>query len=276
MENGIAQGGYTGIDQGVYDGDYTGVNGGLSNGLYNENRLYQENINLPIVRNGLVIHLDAANKNSYSGSGARIWRDISGNNNNAVLNGNSANPVWNSLGFWNFPASTIGVNGGMIISSSASLNTITDCTIEIYHTLETKSLVSGDSDWMCIFSKSSNRNDQAPAISINQGATGNRYLHIERPSTFNSANNTYTDYTGNKWYCTVAVISSTSFGYLNNVQISTSAGGILATSFSIHLGYDTVEEMFKGKLGIIRMYNRALSVQELTQNFNVTRSRFGL
>jgi hypothetical protein len=37
-----------------------------------------------IVTNGLVLSLDAADRNSYIGSG-NTWRDISGNGNNGTL-----------------------------------------------------------------------------------------------------------------------------------------------------------------------------------------------
>jgi hypothetical protein len=37
-----------------------------------------------IVTNGLVLSLDAADKNSYPGSGT-VWSDLSGNNNNNTL-----------------------------------------------------------------------------------------------------------------------------------------------------------------------------------------------
>lgn len=45
-----------------------------------------------IVRDGLVLYLDAANPKSYSGSGT-TWYDLTGNNNNATLNGNTNNPT---------------------------------------------------------------------------------------------------------------------------------------------------------------------------------------
>ena len=51
-----------------------------------------------IVRNGLVLHLDAANKKSYPGTGT-AWNDLSGNSNNgSLLNGTS----FNSLGYLSF------------------------------------------------------------------------------------------------------------------------------------------------------------------------------
>jgi hypothetical protein len=230
--------------------------------------------NTSIVRDGLVLYLDAANPKSYSGTGT-IWYDLSGNGNNAILNGNANNPVWNSAGYWSFPATTTGLNGGMIINNSSSLQSISNMTVELFFTLETKTL--GDSDWMCIFSKSTTRSNQTPAISINQGSSGSfRFLHIERPTAFNSSNNLFTDYTGNQWYYVVAVLSTTSFGYLNTNQVSTAAGGITANSFPIYLGLDSGLEMFKGKLSVVKVYNRALSVQEIKNNFEALRGRYGI
>jgi hypothetical protein len=229
--------------------------------------------NTSIVRNGLVLHLDAANSKSYPGAG-NTWFDLSGNGNNAIKNGNAANPVWNEQGYWDFPASTTGINGGFIINNSASLSTVSNCTVELFFTLQSKTL--GDSDWMAIFSKGSTRSNQTPAISINQGTSGFRYLHIERPSAFNSANNIFTDYTGNQWYYVTAVIGSTSFGYLNTQQVSTAAGGMVANTNPIYLGLDSGLEMFKGKLSIVRMYNRNLTSQEIQQNFEATRGRYGI
>jgi hypothetical protein len=54
-----------------------------------------------IVTNSLVLLIDAANRNSYPGSGT-TWYDISGNGNHATLyNG----PTWNSLGYFGFDGS---------------------------------------------------------------------------------------------------------------------------------------------------------------------------
>jgi hypothetical protein len=62
-----------------------------------------------IVRNGLVLCLDAADRSSYSGSGTR-WTDLSGNNNHATLT-NSPTIVNNVMRF-----------GGTSYATAASLN----------------------------------------------------------------------------------------------------------------------------------------------------------
>lgn len=226
---------------------------------------------------GLIVWLDAGNTQSYSGIG-NTWVDLSGNSNSASKNGNVNNPVWNPGGYWYFPATSIGINGGMQIPNSVSLSSASAMTIEMVFTLETKTLVTGDSDWMCLFSKGITGNsDQTPAISIHQlGSSSYRYLHIEKPASYNSAANVFTDYTGNVWYHVTAVLGATSYGYLNGTQVSSSAGGIVANNYPIYLGVDSDNEMFKGKLAIVKVYNRALSASEVQNNFNKIRSRFSL
>lgn len=224
-----------------------------------------------LVHEGLVLWLDAGNLDSYAGTG-NTWYDLSENGNNATINGNSNNPIWNSNGYWNFPATAIGLNGGMIIPNSTSLSSVGVATVELVFTLESKTLVSGDTIWMNILSKGST---QTPGVSTNP-STGNKYLHIEKPDLFNSASNLLTDYTGNQWYYITAVLSSTSYGYINGLQVSSSPGGMTANNFPIYIGYDSDNEMFKGKLAMVRMYNRALSSEEIQQNFNVLRGDFGI
>lgn len=232
-----------------------------------------------IVTSGLQIALDAKNPKSYPGSG-NTWFDLSGKNNHAVKNGNAANPTYSGEGFFTFGATALGVNNGFLISDSATIRNLNEMTVELVFTLQTKSVISGDSDWMAIFSKDNgSRSNQIPAISINQGTSANRFLHIERTSAFNSAANTFTDYTGNKWYHVTATISSSgniSKGYLNSVEVSSAAGGMTGNTNPIYLGTDSGSELFKGKLAIVRMYNRALTLLELQQNFEATRGRFGL
>ena len=45
---------------------------------------------------------------------------------------------------------------------------------------------------------------------------------------------------------------------------------------SIQIGYYESGRRFKGKMPIVRVYNRALSASEVLQNYNATKGRFGL
>jgi hypothetical protein len=88
MRTGIANGIYTGINDGIEQGAYTGVDIGSANGVYNENILPNA-----IVKDGLVLYLDAAQNLSYVRSGT-TWRDLTTNNNNGTL---TNGPTFNSL-----------------------------------------------------------------------------------------------------------------------------------------------------------------------------------
>lgn len=60
--------------------------------------------NASVVRNGLVLHLDAANRKSYPSTGT-AWTDLSGRGNNGIL---TNNPVYSTAngGYFQFDSST--------------------------------------------------------------------------------------------------------------------------------------------------------------------------
>ena len=232
-----------------------------------------------IVTDGLVLALDAADINSYPGTG-NVWYDISGNGNNATKNGNAANPTWNNAGYFTFAASdgTTGVNNIFTINNSTTLSNLTDITIQFICAMETKTPVGSDYDWMCIVTKGEEGN-QRPGTSVNQ-ASGLRYYHIETPSATNSVTDLFTnaDYTGNKWNLFQTRVSSLNGtqGWLNGIQVSTSSNTTTGNTGPIYIGSNGYFELFKGKMSVIYIYNRALTDLELLQNYNAQKSRFRL
>ena len=69
-----------------------------------------------IVTDGLVLHLDAANRKSYPGSGS-TWYDLSGNNRNGTINGS---PVF-SNGYFDITSDTTYIsvsNNGLVPRSN--------------------------------------------------------------------------------------------------------------------------------------------------------------
>jgi hypothetical protein len=221
-----------------------------------------------LVTNGLVIHLDALNTDSYSGSG-NTWFDLSGNGNNATRNGQTGNPTWDSTNGWLFSATVNGVNGGFTISNSSSIQNLTTITVFLVIAMQTKTLISGDTDWMAIYSK--HGSDQRIAISINQTPNSTlRYLHIEAPSATNSPANTFTndDYTGTKFNIIAARITTTgTTGWLNGNVVSSSSVTTTGNTGTLYLGTDIDNEMFKGYMKSTLTYNRNLSDFEMNQVF---------
>jgi hypothetical protein len=232
-----------------------------------------------LITNGLVLHLDAGNLGSYPGSG-NIWYDLTGNGNNATKNGNAANPIWNAAGYFTFAASdgSTGANNIFTVANSATLSNLTDVTIQFICAMETKTPVGNDYDWMGIVSKGEEGN-QRPGTSVNQ-SPGLRYYHIETPGGVDSSANLFTnaDYTGNKWNMFQTRVSNAggTQGWLNGVQVATAGNTTTGNTSPTYIGSNGFFELFKGKLGIVCIYNRALSNAELIQNYNYLKGRFGI
>jgi hypothetical protein len=234
-----------------------------------------------MVTQGLVVHLDAANKDSYPETG-NTWYDLSGNGNNATKNGNVANPVWNSSGgYFTFAASdgSTGANNIFTIANSATLSNLANVTVQFICAMETKTLVGSDYDWMCIVTKGEEGGNQRPGTSVNQ-LPGNRYYHIETPNGVNSVGDLFTnaDYTGNKWNLFQTRVSNAggTQGWLNGTQVATSGVTTTGNTSTTYIGSNGFFELFKGKLGVVCIYNRALSDAELVQNYNYFKARFNI
>lgn len=233
-----------------------------------------------IISNGLVLTLDAADRNSYPGTG-NTWYDVSGNGNHASKNGNAANPVWNSAGYFTFPASdgSTGINNVFTVANSTTLQNLSEITVQFVCAMETKTPVGSDYDWMCIVTKGEEGN-QRPGTSVNQGV-GQRYYHIETPSGVNSVGDLFTnaDYTGNKYNLFQTRVSNSggTQGWLNGSQVSNNAGvTTTGNTNTLYIGNNGSFELFKGKFACLYIYNRALSNSELVQNYNTLKPRFNL
>jgi len=230
-----------------------------------------------IITNGLVLSLDAANNKSYPRSGT-TWTDLSGNNNNGTL---TNGPTFSS------------VNGGSIVFDGAddqidcgndsSLNISTNLTLGI---------------WVKFNSLSS-----APNLIAKQWCSGNQfsyswavlsdgriYYGFDSDGQCSSITGEYTSTnivcTTGIWYCLNIVHTSTSINlYSNGISIpgilAGSYGTIYTSTVPVRLGvYRNLSGAFasylSGNISNTSIYNRALSATEVLQNYNATKSRFGL
>lgn len=229
-----------------------------------------------IINTGLVLALDARNPKSYPGTG-NTWYDISGKGNHATKNGNAANPVWNSLGYFSFAASdgSTGANNIFTVTNSTTLQNLTEITVQFLCAMETKTPVGSDYAWMCIVSKGEEGN-QRPGTSVHQDP-GNRYYHIETPGGTNSSADLFTnaDYTGSKYNVFQTRVSSSTGtqGWLNGIQVSTSGGTTTGNTGTLYIGSNGYFELFKGRFACLYIYNRALSDAELEHNAKVLQAK---
>jgi hypothetical protein len=216
-----------------------------------------------IVTNGLVLCLDAANIKSYPGSGT-TWTDLSGNGNTGTL---TNGPTYNSAngGYIEFDGGDKYINGSLTIPSVGS-----------DYTLESMVFLANVSGSKAIFSHGRS------AVSFSSGIiiSGNnlRFRNSSSDHTFSSP----TTLTANQWYhFVISITSSGSTGYCNGVSQGTTVQTITSNTIAdYHIGRrsnNSAAEFMNGRIAFIRAYqNKALSADEVLQNFNALRGRYGI
>lgn len=208
------------------------------------------------------LYLDAGNTSSYPGSGTN-WTDISGNGINGVLynlsysNSNNGYFVFDGIGDY--------------VSFSTNLPVTNDLTYEM---------------WL---NPSELNSSQFYAL-LNHDGWNDGYVHFQFLGNqlmfaLNPKNDKLADFTfsTNQWYHIAAVLSSyndrVSF-YVNGsfVNHASYVGEIpQVKSTTLKLGtWNADSRFFKGKIGLIRVYQRVLSSAEILNNFEVSSPRFGL
>ena len=223
-----------------------------------------------IVSSGLVLNLNAGNASSYPGTGT-TWTDLSGNSNNGTLV-NSPTYSSNNGGY----LTTNGTSNYITIPDNSTLDSNTT-TVSVWFQYTTVT-ADGGSGYGCLISKAD------PAGTFNGW---NIYIHSNVISAQIKNTITPTDLTGTTistgtWYnvTLISVSGGTSYLYLNNSLLSSASTVTYTVTTSqplrIARAIDTFWSYFGGNIGQVLQYNRALSTAELTQNYNVTKTRFGL
>jgi hypothetical protein len=230
-----------------------------------------------IVTDGLVLSLDAADQNSYPGSGT-VWNDLSGNNNTGSL---TNGPTFS------------GANGGSLVFNGSnqyanlgnpnSLNIPGSITIEswVYPTDITTGVVKG------IASRWENNSKSYKIAILN--STSKFYIDVSNAGTEDIYLQSTQNATINTWYHVVGTYISGVSPSLNiyvNAQLSNGVliGTIPQSLFSgaslFLVGTDATVasggNFFTGRIAETRVYNRALSATEVLQNYNAQKSRFNL
>lgn len=220
-----------------------------------------------IVTNGLTLELDAANVKSYPGSGT-AWADKSGLNNNATLiNG----PTFNSgnNGYVIFDGSNDYVHCGAASSGSASgTYTYGGWFKTINGTLPyCRGRDGSGNGWSTAISYSSNKLNYS-VVTTSGGAASYGLTSI----------GTYTD---NLWYYVIGIWKNGIGGdlYVNGVydnSFSTATSNLRTSTEGWVMASITTGLFYPANIATFTVYNRALTAQEIRQNYTAQKSRFGL
>jgi hypothetical protein len=210
------------------------------------------------VTDGLVFYLDAANTKSYI-SGSTTWTDISGFQRNATL--------------VNGPTFNTGSGGNIVFDGTNDYVTFSTITNTVY-TIEFWYRMFGNDGTYGYFASSGNN-----GFAIGEGgvevAFGRFYYYNGTALTLLGTIPSTTNF---NHIC--ALINTTTnniqiFG--NGTQLSTTTVTSMSTTISEIGRYIQANSNFlRGNLAIYRIYNRALTTTEITQNYNATKGRYGL
>lgn len=234
-------------------------------------------VSKPIVTDGLILHLDAGNKSSYPGSGT-VWSDLSGNSNNGVL---TNGPTFDSG------------NGGSITFDGQNDYTIIETTPDSLQgnpafTVEGWFKRSGDWSGGATWGIGGDGTRQG-INSFNSSGTNEIAIDLWGNSTYSSGQT----YSTTEWkHCVwtyngdgfttsniVIYVNTTPYTAANLITIRGGSGTPVINSSGIVLsraGVSTNNYYGKPIISNFKIYNRVLSANEVLQNYNATKARFGL
>lgn len=218
-----------------------------------------------IVTNGLVLYLDAANPKSYV-SGSTVWNDMSANQLVCNLGANTLYTSSNLGGIF-FSGSNASISNHPLINfgtGSFSIELITYINNTNHYVLNKAGFGGGRGYGVAIvsnqlyFGLQGDTNYNSSILLSTAGISSNNYYHIilvcDRQNT-------------------------DALFYINNSLKTTndisSQSGSLDSNSTLFIGsnYSPLPNQIRY---VTRLYNRALSAQEVTQNYNATKGRFGL
>ena len=223
-----------------------------------------------IVRGGLALYLDAANPKSYSGTGTTIT-DISGSGLTGTLTNGPAYSS-NNNGYFTFDATDDYIN----IGASSIIDNLNAFTVCVW--IKTG---SGTSERGIITKGPTN---EFSGVS-NDGWSLRIRLGVPGFSLRKADNSGYRDiFTGTNiendtWCMITGTFDSATVlkRYLNATleQQSTMGQSYYKNTHSLKIGVLNSKEL-NGELSTVLLYNRALSAEEIQQNFNAIRGRYNV
>ena len=215
-----------------------------------------------IVKDGLVFALDAAVSRSYSGSGLTAYGLVGGIGGTLV---NGVGFTTTNNGYFSFD----GTNDYIDCGYNSSINNATKLTIECWYKSSNIS-VEG-----VLFSTNSYLLT-TPAYGYHMEIYQSKLLFQVFPSEA-SVQSSIT-LSNNNWYHLVSTYDSGGISlYINSSFGGSGSYSYTVSSANLILGmYQTGYFPLNGQLSNIKFYNRALTAQEVLQNYNATKKRYGL
>ena len=226
-----------------------------------------------IISDGLVLYLDAANRRSYSGSG-NTWYDLS---KNFFIASKINSPNYNTTSGGGFTFDGSGTNYFSLDNYASAVN-VTSGTVGGWIKFNT---APSSTNYVFV---SYGGNGTGGGFNLyysgldgpNFGICFDYWASIYYGNTLTYANSA--NYTGRNIYIIATWNSNLIQLYLDgNLIVSTNVSGTMTTQNYLRISseYNRTRGV-NGSVYNFQLYNRALTEQEILQNYNATRKRFGL
>lgn len=224
-----------------------------------------------IISDGLILHLDAANKKSYTGN-ASLWTDLTKNKNNLTLfnspsydSANGGSVVFNNttnygtlpitstptgneitIGVWNYGITADSITECLIYAADSAGNRIVNIHLPINNSVVY---------WDCGIVSTSFDRIQTAALNDNQWKNSWHY-----------------------WVFTKNAAVGTMEIYLDGVLNVSGTGKtrVLTTPTSITFAKHPTGDYMNSKIAKFEIYNKSLTATQILQNYRATKGRFGL
>jgi len=224
-----------------------------------------------IVTDGLVLCLDAADRNSYPLSG-NIWYDLSGNDNHGTLSGNLDSSDW-SNGAFTFSGNEWVQRDGFSVTPQN--NELSICLWYLASSNVNEKMVID----LCNTSNTSTNRDRF-SIRHNWQSNSRTSFYFKNASGTFYYTNLINQIAINTWtHIGYTKVSNTIYAYLNGELVnSKSVAGDIAEINRLLIGQDNLLGSNKliGKVSAVSIYDHGLYGDEILQNYQATKGRFGL
>jgi len=235
-----------------------------------------------IIRNNLVLYLDAGEPSSYSGSGTS-WNDLSGNGYNFTLTGTYTYQVHKGANCFNFDGAYSDANGAYR-TGSITHNIAKQCTITVIYTSISNQNFNGCSRIFSCGENNTNNVDYSTYFGLPSCDETKHGLWMGGGGPQGFYVNSSTKSANDDWKFLTYSWSVGGFvkGYVNGIWETTTTGptqefnyaGISRMAVSINAALNI--EHARARVAAVLMHNRQLTDTEIKQNYEALRGRFGL
>ena len=230
-----------------------------------------------LVTDNLFLHLDASNSTSYPGSGT-TWYDLTDNNNDATINGATYDSV--DGGIFDLDGSNDNIQIPHV--SSLSLSTSAQRTIQVWVKIDALPALNTQVPVFGKLSSSFGFDGYWGGLFSNGGVV----RCVTNGTSVQRVSNSTLTVSTDAWYLFTFIsqitnTSNTTKLYINETEYITNAHGTDSYSETnpLYLGYigsGVSSNYLNGKIGACYFYTKGLTAAEVSENYNATKTRYGL